>query len=192
MSIDVSVETDRDFCQINITRIQKEVPCVPSSLLWRCVGVWRSLRCDGGHERRLIANAPDAPANLPLKPVAPANLLVRMVLFHRTVKASTHQTSRFGFCPPPPCNPSGLHKHACSSSKLVADIFAACFVLLLLLLPLFSRRHAMYDAQDDDEPVDPLTGIREKCGETKPCAAAMTEYKVRATRTYRKVACEGG
>ena len=151
--------------------------------------MWRSLRCDGGHERRLIADAPDAPANLPLKSVALAILLVHLVSLPPNRQGlHAHQTSRFGFCPPPPCNPSGLHKHACSSSNLVADVFAACFVLLLLVLPLFSRRHAMYDAQDDDEPVDPLTGIREKCGETKPCAAAMAEYKVRATRTYRKVA----
>lgn len=30
----------------------------------------------------------------------------------------------------------------------------------------------------DDEPVDPLTAIRDTCGETKACAVTMTQYKV--------------
>eukprot|EP00752_Nemacystus_decipiens_P007524 g6724.t1 len=39
---------------------------------------------------------------------------------------------------------------------------------------------------DDEEPVDPLTGIREKCGATKPCAAAMAEYKACVERVTNK------
>lgn len=51
----------------------------------------------------------------------------------------------------------------------------------MVFLLFFSRGDAVHEQknQDDDEPVDPLTGIREKCGETKNCAAAMAQYKVR-------------
>lgn len=38
--------------------------------------------------------------------------------------------------------------------------------------------HAIHETQSDEEPVDPLIAIREGCNETKPCAFAMSEYKV--------------
>ncbi|CBN80231.1 ubiquinol cytochrome c reductase subunit 6 [Ectocarpus siliculosus] len=39
---------------------------------------------------------------------------------------------------------------------------------------------------DDDEPVDPLTGIRATCGETTACSATMSEYKACVERVTSK------
>lgn len=134
----------------------------------------------------ILVNTPVVYSVCPWTPAFPSADIV--VEVHKTCNTSsteppqhTHHMSPFCFA----FRRVQLIRIAHHTRALIRLVAAAVVPFLFLLLRPLSRRGVCisYDAQDDDEPVDPLTGIREKCGETKACAATMSQYKVRDTHT---------